>query len=191
MPTMTQSMEVWLFKYHRDKMVPLMFGHLELFTEEMAKEYTEWCFSEEGRQYLKGGSKYDPNHRGNIACDRATTGHEEIELDMLEIDCNKCGNLTDKVNGCKVYGSDPTTATKACAADGFINFTPGLKPDKRTADHEEYFTKRYRCPICNAYLASYDYGRSWTADGLRSDQLIDCPDCGQKIDWSDEPRAKE
>lgn len=77
MPIFTQSMEVWLAKYHRDKMVLLMFGHLEEFTEEMAKEYTEWCFSEEGRQYLKGGSKDDPNHRGNIACDRAAARQAE------------------------------------------------------------------------------------------------------------------
>lgn len=70
---MTQSMEVWLFTYHRDKVVPLMFGHLELFTEEMAREYAEWCMTEEGRQYLKGGSKYKPDHRGNIASENAIT----------------------------------------------------------------------------------------------------------------------
>lgn len=77
MPIFTQSMEVWLFAHHRDLVVPLMFGHLELFTEEMAEEYADWCRSEEGRQYLKGGSKYDPNHRGNIACDRAAAQRAE------------------------------------------------------------------------------------------------------------------
>lgn len=77
MPIMTQSMEVWLFKYHKDKIALIMFGHLEEFTEEMAKEYTEWCFSEEGRQYLKGGSKYDPNHRGNMASAKARATEEE------------------------------------------------------------------------------------------------------------------
>lgn len=79
MPIMTQSMEVWLFKYHREKMVPLMFGHLELFTEEMAREYAEWCLTEEGRQYLKGGSKYDPNHRGNIASAKARASESEAQ----------------------------------------------------------------------------------------------------------------
>lgn len=77
MPIFTQSMEVWLATYHRDKLVLLSFGHLELFTEEMAREYAEWCKTEEGRQYLKGGSKYDPNHRGNIAADRAQAAESE------------------------------------------------------------------------------------------------------------------
>lgn len=76
MPILTQSMEVWLFKYHRDKMALLMFGHMELFTEEMAKEYVEWCKTEDGRQYLAGGSKYDPNHRGNMASAKARTTEE-------------------------------------------------------------------------------------------------------------------
>lgn len=71
MPIMTQSMEVWLFTYHKDLFVPIMFGHLELFTDEMTREYLEWCETDEGRQYLKGGSKYDENHRGNIACSKA------------------------------------------------------------------------------------------------------------------------
>lgn len=73
----TQSMEKWLATYHRDLFVPLMFGHLELFTDELAKEYTEWCLTEEGRQYLQGGSKYDPQHRGNIARDRAEAQQAE------------------------------------------------------------------------------------------------------------------
>ena len=79
MPIMTQSMEVWLITYHRDKFVPIAFGHLELFTEEMAREYVEWCLTEEGRQYLKGGSKYDPNHRGNIASAKARQPEKEAQ----------------------------------------------------------------------------------------------------------------
>ena len=35
-----------------------MLGHVELFTEEMNEEYIKWCQTEEGKQYLKGGSKY-------------------------------------------------------------------------------------------------------------------------------------
>lgn len=77
MPILTQSMEVWLWEHHRGLIVPIMFGHLELFTDEMAKEYTEWCLTEEGRQYLQGGSKYDPQHRGNIARDRAEAQQAE------------------------------------------------------------------------------------------------------------------
>ena len=76
MPILTQSMEAWLWQYHRDKMVYIMFGHLELFTDEMARAYYEWCKTEEGRQYLKGGSKYDPNHKGNIASSKARAAEE-------------------------------------------------------------------------------------------------------------------
>lgn len=64
---MTQSMEHWLWVNHRDIFVQIGFGHLELFTEEMAEEYLEWCETDEGKQYLKGGSKYDPEHKGNKA----------------------------------------------------------------------------------------------------------------------------
>lgn len=77
MPILTQSMEAWLVMYHFDLFVPIVFGHLELFTEEMSQEYVEWCKTEQGRQYLKGGSKYDENHRGNIACEKA---HAEKEV---------------------------------------------------------------------------------------------------------------
>ena len=65
MVKMIQSFEHWLFIYHKDLFVPLMFGHTELLTDELLKEYIEWCQTYEGRQYLKGGSKYDENHNGN------------------------------------------------------------------------------------------------------------------------------
>jgi hypothetical protein len=58
MVRLTQSLRQWLWVYHRDKIVLIMFGHLELFTPEMQKAYLEWCQTDEGRQYLKGGSKY-------------------------------------------------------------------------------------------------------------------------------------
>lgn len=43
---------------------------------------------------------------------------------MLEINCNKCENLIDKVAGCKLYGADPAKAAKACRADLFMNYNP-------------------------------------------------------------------
>ena len=55
---LTQSLEHWLCKNHKDIIHLIMFGHTELFTEEMQKEYIEWCKTDEGKQYLKGGSKY-------------------------------------------------------------------------------------------------------------------------------------
>ncbi len=54
----TLSMKEWIIKYHPELIVPIMFGHIELFTDEMKKEYLEWCKSDEGKEYLKGGSKY-------------------------------------------------------------------------------------------------------------------------------------
>ena len=55
----TKSMKVWLIDNHKELIPLLMFGHLELFTEEMQKEYLEWCQTEEGRKYLKGGEYYE------------------------------------------------------------------------------------------------------------------------------------
>ena len=63
MVILTQSLEHWLFENHIEKMPLIMFGHTELFTEEMQKEYIEWCKTDEGKQYLEGGSKYDSEHR--------------------------------------------------------------------------------------------------------------------------------
>lgn len=54
----TQSLQAWLTKYYPELIGPLMFGHLELFTDELQQEYVEWCQTEEGRSYLKGGSNY-------------------------------------------------------------------------------------------------------------------------------------
>lgn len=60
MVMLTQSLKIWLFENHRDILPLIMFGHIELFTEEMQKEYLEWCKTDDGKQYLKGGSKYKP-----------------------------------------------------------------------------------------------------------------------------------
>lgn len=63
MVILTQSLEHWLFENHKEKLPLIMFGHTELFTDEMQKEYIVWCKTDEGKQYLDGGSKYDPEHR--------------------------------------------------------------------------------------------------------------------------------
>ena len=54
----TQSMKAWLWKYHRELIVPLSFGHLEEFTEDLQQEYVEWCETDEGISYLQGGANY-------------------------------------------------------------------------------------------------------------------------------------
>lgn len=58
MVSLTQSLEHWLWVNHRELVPLIMLGHIELFTEEMQKEYIEWCKTDEGRSYLKGGSNY-------------------------------------------------------------------------------------------------------------------------------------
>ena len=51
MVILTQSLEHWLFVNHKEKLPLIMFGHTELFTEEMQKEYIEWCKTDEGKQF--------------------------------------------------------------------------------------------------------------------------------------------
>lgn len=58
MVTLTQSLKHWLWENHKDVVGLIMFGHTELFTEEMQKEYIEWVQTEEGKSYLKGGLNY-------------------------------------------------------------------------------------------------------------------------------------
>jgi hypothetical protein len=55
---LTQSLTHFLFVNYRDILVPLTFGHKELMTDEIYQEYMEWLETDEGKQYLKGGSKY-------------------------------------------------------------------------------------------------------------------------------------
>lgn len=58
MVKLTQSLEHWLWENHRDIIPLILLGHTELFTPEMNKEYLDWCQTDEGRKYLKGGSEY-------------------------------------------------------------------------------------------------------------------------------------
>lgn len=58
MVELTQSLQKWMWDNHRDKIALVMFGHTELITDEMWAAYIEWCGTEEGRKYLKGGSEY-------------------------------------------------------------------------------------------------------------------------------------
>lgn len=58
MISLTQSLQHWLWENHRGVFGLIMFGHIELFTPEMQAAYLEWCKTEEGQKYLKGGSEY-------------------------------------------------------------------------------------------------------------------------------------
>lgn len=55
---LTQSLQQWLWANHKELIPLIMLGHIELFTAEMQKEYLAWCQTDEGKQYLQGGSKY-------------------------------------------------------------------------------------------------------------------------------------
>lgn len=69
MIALTQSLSMWLLKYHKDKYITISFGHLEDFTEEMKQEYLNWLKTEEGKSYLKGGSNYDKEYAKRIGVD--------------------------------------------------------------------------------------------------------------------------
>ena len=66
MVRLTQSMREFLWTRYRDLIGLIMLGHLEFFTEEMTKEYVAWCQTDEGKQFLKGGSKYDAEYARSI-----------------------------------------------------------------------------------------------------------------------------
>ena len=61
MVKLTQSLKHWLFVNHRELLPLIILGHVELFTQEMKDKYLEWCQTEEGKQYLKGGNEYKEN----------------------------------------------------------------------------------------------------------------------------------
>lgn len=65
MVVLTQSMRVWLAEFHPELIVPIIFGHTELFTDELCREYVAWCQTEEGRRYLKGGDLYEEDPKGD------------------------------------------------------------------------------------------------------------------------------
>lgn len=58
MVRLTKSLRHWLFKNHPDILPLVMFGHLELITDDMYQKYLDWCRTVEGQKYLKNGNKY-------------------------------------------------------------------------------------------------------------------------------------
>ncbi len=61
MGQLTQSLSHWLWENHKDKVALIMFGHTELFTEDMQRDYIQWCGTDEGKKWLKGGEHYKEN----------------------------------------------------------------------------------------------------------------------------------
>lgn len=56
---LTQSLRHWLWENHRDIIGLVILGHAELITDEMWDDYSAWCMTDDGKQYLDGGSKYE------------------------------------------------------------------------------------------------------------------------------------
>lgn len=54
---LTQSLRHFLFTRYPKELPLVMFGHME-YVDDHWDEYIEWCETEEGRSYLKGGSNY-------------------------------------------------------------------------------------------------------------------------------------
>lgn len=82
---LTQSLRKWLWDNHPAIYHLILLGHTELFTQEMWREYIEWCRTNEGRKYLKGGSEYkddEYNRRVEAALANETAEH-----------CVSCGDV--------------------------------------------------------------------------------------------------
>ena len=47
---LTQSLQQWLWDNHPELIGNIMFGHVELFTEDMQREYLAWCETDDGKQ---------------------------------------------------------------------------------------------------------------------------------------------
>ena len=63
MISITQSLREFLIRKRMLKeLTQLSFGHVEVYTPELQKEYLEWVQTEEGQAYLKGGEKYDAEY---------------------------------------------------------------------------------------------------------------------------------
>ena len=49
---------VWAVKDRRKDLALIMMGHTELVDDDLWNEYIEWCKTDEGKSYLKGGKNY-------------------------------------------------------------------------------------------------------------------------------------
>lgn len=66
MVKMTQSLFQYLWDNHRELISLVSFGHIEVLTDEIWSSYIEWCKTDEGRKYLKGGSEYKEKYENGI-----------------------------------------------------------------------------------------------------------------------------
>lgn len=57
MISLTPSLVVWLKKYHKDLLPDAFLGNTEVLTNEMIRDYLEWCRSEEGHEVIHGSNQ--------------------------------------------------------------------------------------------------------------------------------------
>ena len=50
---LTESLKQFMWKFHREELPLLMFGHFEIM-EKYNEEYINWLKTDEGKAYLKG-----------------------------------------------------------------------------------------------------------------------------------------
>ena len=62
MVTMTLSFKTWCLRYHREIYSLLMFGHVELLTDDMKKEYLEFLVTMTGKPLLYVPGNHDKNY---------------------------------------------------------------------------------------------------------------------------------
>ena len=165
MVKLTKSLEKWLWDNHRDKIAPIMFGHVELFTEEMQRDYIAWCKMDEGRQYLKGGSKYKPDPEIEEAMN-------ELPMDIRPIDANALRKKrrvyieTDARGYSEHYRAVPMEA---------IDSAPTL--DVAPVVHAKW-DNEHRCTECICLCTTVK-----TPQGhLAFIETAYCPNCGARMD---------
>lgn len=55
----TPSLTEWFTRNYPNLLGLVMLGHLELFTDDMRRDYLKWCQTEEAKPYLKERIKHD------------------------------------------------------------------------------------------------------------------------------------
>lgn len=91
----TQSMRTWLWNNHNDiYALVVMFGHIELVTDDMYAEYIEWCkdcqHNEVCRYYPYDGCQFkDASERPKG--EWVFNPPDAIDLMFAKPKCSKCG----------------------------------------------------------------------------------------------------
>ena len=55
MVEISKSLQHWLWENHREKLVYIKFGHIELLTPDMWDDYSKWLSTDEGKKWLEDG----------------------------------------------------------------------------------------------------------------------------------------